>query len=380
MKVKASFFFAIIIVLSSFLAACGNQQEDASETNENEEETSNETLDIFTTIFPLEDFTKKIGGDYVNVTNVVPVGGDAHTFEPTPQTMVDIAESDAFFYNGIGMEGFADAVIDSVGEELLVVKASEGIDLIAYDHDHGHEHEEQGHEEDHDHGHEHEEQGHEEDHDHGHEHEEHSHEEDHDHGHEHEDQGHEEEHNHEGDDGHNHDHGDGDPHIWLDPILSIQVAENIKDALVELLPEAAEEFQANFEVVKEELEGLDQEFQEMVDEASKNTFIVSHAGFGYWEERYGLQQMGITGLSPTNEPSAKQLEGIIDFANDNNINYILFEQNITTQVAEVVQEEVGAEALDLHNLEALVQEDIDNDEDYFSLMRSNIESLRTALQ
>lgn len=58
----------------------------------------------------------------------------------------------------------------------------------------------------------------------------------------------------------------------------------------------------------------------------------------------------------------------------------MFEQNITPKVAEVVKDEVGAEPLYLHNLEALVQEDIDNGEDYYSLMRKNIEALRTALQ
>jgi zinc transport system substrate-binding protein len=67
-------------------------------------------------------------------------------------------------------------------------------------------------------------------------------------------------------------------------------------------------------------------------------------------------------------------------ANENELEYVLFEQNIPAKVADVVKDEVGAEALYLHNLEALVAEDMENGEDYFSLMRRNIEALGTALQ
>ncbi|WP_368503874.1 zinc ABC transporter substrate-binding protein [Alkalihalophilus sp. As8PL] len=401
MNFKSS-LFAIMLVLSSFLAACGGQDEaeESSETEVTEEESS-ETLELYTTIFPLEDFANKIGGEYVNVTNMVPVGADAHTFEPTARQMIEVAEGDAFIYNGAGLEGFVDALINTVeNEDVAIVQASEGIELIDFDQDsahgheeHDHEHEEHGHEEDEheheEHGHEedeheHEEHGHEED---EHEHEEHGHEEDEheheEHGHEeddhdHEEQGHDdEEHNHDHD--HAHDH-DEDPHVWLDPIHSITLAENIKATLIELMPEQEEYFTTNFNQVKEDLEALDNEFQAMADEANKDTFLVSHAGYGYWEERYGLKQVGISGLSPTNEPSQRQLQDIIHFANEYEINYVLFEQNITPKVAQVVQDEVGAEALYLHNLEALVEEDVQNGEDYFSLMTKNIETLRTALQ
>ncbi|WP_096201173.1 metal ABC transporter solute-binding protein, Zn/Mn family [Bacillus sp. FJAT-45350] len=418
MKIKAS-LFAIMLVLSTFLAACGGQEEVQEDTSAHEIEEV-EALELFTTIFPLEDFANKIGGEFVNVTNLVPVGADAHTFEPTAREMIEVAEGDIFIYNGAGMEGFADALIETISnEDVLIVKATEGIELIDYDHDHGHDHDDHGHEHD-DHGHDHDDHGHEHD-DHGHDHDDHGHEHD-DHGHDHDDHGHEhddhghdhddhghehddhghdhddhghehddhghdhDDHGHEHDDhGHDHDdhhhhHGDEDPHVWLDPILSIQLAENVKNALVQLMPEQQEFFEANFKDVKAELEAIDVEFRTMVEEVENNTFIVSHAGFGYWAERYGLYQIGIAGLSPTNEPTQKQLQDIIHLAEENGIQHILFEQNITPKVAEVVQDEIGAEALYIHNLEALVQQDIDNNEDYFSLMRKNIESLRIALQ
>ncbi|WP_100404734.1 metal ABC transporter solute-binding protein, Zn/Mn family [Bacillus solitudinis] len=336
---KLSFnLFAMILVLSALLAACGGQgevTEDVDTENQDEgiqEET--ERLELFTTIFPLEDFASKIGGDFVHVTNLVPVGADAHTFEPTARQMIEIVEGDAFIYNGAGLEGFVDAIINTVtAEDVLIVQASEGTELLETHDEHANE-EEDAHAAD-------------------------------DHAHEEDDNA--------------HDH-DKDPHIWLDPILSITIAENIKNTLVQLMPEQEQYFTANFEEVKSELEAVNLEFQEMVSEASKDTFLVSHEGYGYWEERYGIHQRGIAGLSPTNEPSQRQLQEVIEFAHEYEIEYILFEQNVTPNIAEIVKGEVGAEVVYIHNLEALVQEDIDNDEDYFSLMRRNIESLRMALQ
>ncbi len=391
MKTK-SIFIAMMLVVFTFLVGCNsdNQASDGSEK-----------LTVYTTIFPLEDFTKKIGGDHVDVKSVFPAGADAHTFEPSTKTMSEMASADAFIYSGVGAEGFADkakGVLEN--EDVAIVAAGDGIELRgeeehnhehedeAHEEEHDHEHEEEAHEEEHDH--EHEEEAHEEEHDHehveeaheeehAHEHEVEAHEEEHDH--EHEDETHEEEHDHEHEeDGHEgHDHSDGDPHVWLDPTLSITLAENVKNALVELKPEAKEDFEANFETVKADLEKLDTEFKETVDSAKTNKILVSHAAYGYWENRYGLEQISVTGLSPTQEPSQKQLTEIINTAKENEIQYVIFDQNISGKIAEVVKDEIKAEALVMHNLEAATEEDVKNEEDYFSLMRQNLETLKKAL-
>ncbi|MBP3952281.1 metal ABC transporter solute-binding protein, Zn/Mn family [Bacillus suaedae] len=379
----------ILLVVSAFLAACGSSEVEES-TPAEEANTDVEQLQLYTTIYPLEDFATKIGGEFVNVTNLVPVGSDAHTFEPTAKEMIEVAEGDAFIYNGAGLEGFADAVIATLeNEDVAVVEASEGISLLdsesVEEEAHAHEEEEaHAHEEEEAHAHEEEEaHAHEEEEAHAHEEEEaHAHEEEEAHAHEEEEaHAHEEEeaHAHEEEEAHAHSH-DEDPHLWIDPILAITLAENIKNALVELMPEQEQTFTDNFNSLKADLEALDADFQAMVDASSKKTFLVSHAGYGYWEERYGLEQIGISGMSPTEEPSQKQLEEIINYAQEYDLNYVMLEQNIPTKLAEVVQEEVGAETLYLHNLEALVEEDVSNNEDYFSLMRKNIEALEMALK
>ncbi len=420
MKTK-SIFITMMLVVFTFLVGCNsdNQASDGSEK-----------LKVYTTIFPLEDFTKKIGGDHVEVKSIFPPGADAHTFEPSTKTMSEMASADVFIYSGVGVEGFADkakGVLEN--EDVTIVAAGDGIELRGEDDDHDHDHDEEAHDDDHDHDHEHEEEAHGDDHDHeheeeahgddhdheheeeahgddhDHEHEEEAHGDDHDHeheeeahgddhDHEHEEEAHNDDHDHEheeeahGDDhdheheedGHEgHDHSDGDPHVWLDPTLSITLAENIKNALVELKPEAKEDFEANFETLKADLEELDAEFKETVETANTNKILVSHAAYGYWENRYGLEQISVTGLSPTQEPSQKQLTEIINTAKENEIKYVIFDQNISGKIAEVVKNEIKAEALVLHNLEAVTEEDVKNDEDYFSLMRQNLETLKKAL-
>ena len=71
-------------------------------------------LKIYTTLYPLEDFANKIGGEYVEVESIMPSGADAHTFEPTTKKMMMIAEADTFIYNGLGMEPFAEKMAEAL--------------------------------------------------------------------------------------------------------------------------------------------------------------------------------------------------------------------------------------------------------------------------
>jgi zinc transport system substrate-binding protein len=335
-------FKKFVGVLSLFtvifaLAACGEEATNSSES-EKESQESNEELKIFTTVYPFQFFAEQIAGNQASVESILPPGSDPHTYEPTTKEIVEIAESDAFIYNGAGLESYAKQISESIqSEDVKILEASKGIDLE--EHVHNHEGEEDSHESEHTH----EEEGSQED--------EHA--------------------------GHN--HGDQDPHVWLDPIRSIQLAEHIKDILVELKPEQEEVFNKNFEELKGKLENLDQEFHTQLESLPRNKIIVSHAAFGYWEKAYGIEQVAVSGLSPTNEPSQKEVQTIIETAEKHGLNHVFFEQNVTPKVADVVRKEIDAEALRIHNLSVLTEEDIKNNEDYFTLMQHNLEELTKAL-
>ncbi|WP_044747098.1 metal ABC transporter substrate-binding protein [Bacillus alveayuensis] len=324
MKKKLSLLLAFWFITMMSIVGCSSNTASNGEKAENSKE---DQLIIYTTIFPLQYFTKKIGGDHVLVESVFPPNADAHTYEPTTKQMVKMAEADLFIYTGIGLEGFAEKAHETLEtENVKVIKSGDGIELIkSKDED--------------------------------------------EHADKHEDE-HTDEHTH---------HDDLDPHVWLDPVLAVQLAENIKNALVELKPEAKKDFEENFEQLKEQLNDLDQQFKDVVQNAERSEIVVSHAAYGYWENRYGIQQIYISGLSPTSEPSQKELAEIIEFAKKHNIKYVIFEQNVSNNIANIVQSELGAEALTLHNLESITEEEMKNGEDYFSLMKQNLETLKKAL-
>lgn len=313
---------ALALLLGTVLAGCAGNDQNAEKDGK---------LKVYTTIFPVQDFTKKIGGDAVEVESVYPANTDAHTFEPTTKEMVDMAEADAFIYSGVGLEGFAEKATEALQtEKVKIIKAGEGIELTDSSHE---EHaDEEGNVE-------------------------------------HADEETPEEHN----------LDDKDPHIWLDPMLSIQIAENIKNGLSELDPESKKEFEKNFQALKADLEALDADYKETIDAAGKKEILVSHSAYGYWEDRYGIEQISVLGISPTQEPSQKQLQSIIETAKEHNMKYIIFENNVNSKISDIVQSEIDAESLTLFNLESISEEDAKNNEDYFSLMKRNLEVLRMAL-
>ncbi|OPX01779.1 metal ABC transporter substrate-binding protein [Geobacillus proteiniphilus] len=325
---------ATSIILSFLLATNALLYGCQSKPETKEAQTSNDQLTIYTTVYPLEDFTKKIGGDAVNVKSVYPPGVEAHTFEPTTKTVQQIADADAFIYIGHGMEPFAEQLQETLkNEHVRFLVATNGIELL-----------ESNHEQEHAHG-----------------------------------EGHKDEHGEKHEEEHGHEHGDKDPHVWLDPIRSIAIAENIRDLLIELKPEKKDMFMQNFETLKMKLERLDEQFRSTVEKAPKKEMLVSHQAYGYWEDRYGIKQLSVSGLSPSNEPSQKELAQLIETAKQHHIRYVIFEQNVHPKTAEVIQNEIGAKPLRLHNLESLTDEDRKAHKDYFALMAENLRVLQKAL-
>ncbi|MDE3840002.1 adhesin [Bacillus methanolicus] len=341
---KLIVLISLLLPMSLLLSACGNEADSTNKKNDSK-------LTVYTTIYPLAYFTERIGGDYVSVDSIYPAGADEHTFEPSQKDMMKLADADLFIYVGLNLEGFVNKAKDILkNEDVSLVAAGEH---ITFDESKAAEGEEETHA--------------------GEEHateEEHSHEDEH---------SHEEGDSHEGghDDGHH--HGDIDPHVWLDPLYAKQLAEEIKNALSEKLPEQKSVFEKNYTELAKELDELHHDFEDTIHSAKHHEIIVSHAAYGYWEKRYGLEQISISGLSTTNEPSQKELEEIIAVAKEHDLKYVLVEQNFNSKLSETVKKEVGGKALTLHNLATLTDEDIKNNKTYFTIMKQNIETLDKAL-
>ncbi|GAA0588956.1 metal ABC transporter substrate-binding protein [Virgibacillus siamensis] len=282
-------------------------------------QSDNAHLTVYTSIYPIQYAVERIGGDTVDAESVYPPGVDAHTYEPTTREMTDIADANAFIYLGAGMEGFAESAADALGsQDVNLIELGTQQELFHKDSHHEHNH-------------------------------------------------------HEG-----HQHGDKDPHIWLDPTRMLDMAGIVKGKLIDMNPENKQVYINNFNKLKKDLLALDKQFKQTLKDKENKKILVAHAAYGYWEERYGIEQIAISGLSSSEEPSQKELTQIIDTAKKHNMRYVIFEQNGADQVSKIIQEQLGLEALHIHNLSVLTQENIDDGEDYLSLMKHNIKVLDKA--
>lgn len=171
---------------------------------------------------------------------------------------------------------------------------------------------------------------------------------------------------------------DIDPHIWLDPLRMNKMADVLLEELIELAPEFEAEFDENLRVFKEKMITLDQDYENTLKNKHNKQILVTHAAYGYWERSYNIEQLSISGLSTSDEPSQKQLANIARLAKVQQINYVIYGQNDGNKTAEIIQEHIGADKLTLHNLEVLTDEDIESDADYLSLMEDNLAVLDKA--
>lgn len=336
-------YFTTLALSALFLTACSNPTPDSTQIPTPELEAEANELRVISTFYPIYDLTTKIAGSEVQVENLVPPGIEPHDYEPTPREIQKIYDADLLVYNGAGVDAWVDNLLtDLEKNNVTVLNMSETVTLLDAEE---HEEVEGEHEESH------EEEGHED-----------------------EGGGHEDE---EG-----HDHGDlvHDPHFWLDPVLVQSQATAIRDTLVKLKPEAGPIFTANTEAVLKKLVVLDQTYQLGLQSCLQKQAIVTHNAFRYLEKRYDIDLLPISGLSPEEEPSARTLAQLADLSKKNNIKYVFFETLASPQLAETLANEIGAQTLVLNPLEGLTQEEQARGEDYFSVMESNLNHLKTALE
>ncbi|MCD9198525.1 metal ABC transporter substrate-binding protein [Aeromicrobium wangtongii] len=179
---------------------------------------------------------------------------------------------------------------------------------------------------------------------------------------------------HHADDGH--DHGDADPHTWLDPRTMIALTEAVQAELSSIDPEHAADYRANADQLVDELTALDEDFSAGLRGCRTRTIVTSHAAFQYLAARYGLEQVAIAGLDPTNEPSPSQLGDISRLVRAEKITTIFTEELVSPAIANTIAKETGATTATLDPIEGL--SDQTKDETYLTLMRRNLDTLKKA--
>lgn len=320
-----------LLVSLLVLAACSQSQSVDQSQNDQAEITSPEKV-IVTSFYPLEYLAKSIAGDKFEVLNITQ-GKDPHSYNLTPKDIQVLQDADLFVFQGAGLESWAEDI--AVSRVLPSFEVAESIELNpTEDHD--------NHEDDN--------------------------EEEHNHTHEEESDEHENEHEHE--------HGEFDPHSWLDPILFSETAQKLASEVTNLDPENSSYYQENLNLLTLELSNLDNQYQDSLSVCQNKEAISSHDAFSYLEARYNFELHPISGLSPQNEPSSKQLQELIDIANTDGITHILEEEFNNQSFAQTIQSETGLQVLTVNTLESSPTAE----KDYIQIMQDNLQSFQQAFQ
>ena len=279
--------------------------------------TSEDGVQVATAFYPLQYVAERVAGDHASVDNLTSPGGEPHDLELTPQETADVANADLVMFE----HGFQPAVDDAVETNATgeLLDAADVLDLRPADEDHA-------------------------------EHEEHA-------------------------DDDEHDHGDLDPHFWLDPLLMADLGDEVADRLAEIDPDHADDYAANAASLRSDLEDLDAAYADGLADCARDTVVVSHDAFGYLD-RYGLHFEPIAGLSPGAEPTPADLARLQDLVRDEGITTIFSEALVSPRAAEQLARDTGVRTAVLDPIEGLSDETAD--EDYLSLMRSNLTKLEEA--
>ncbi|MBG6099999.1 metal ABC transporter substrate-binding protein [Micromonospora vinacea] len=274
-------------------------------------------VDVVAAFYPLQFLAERIGGDAVRVTNLAKPGAEPHDLELNPSQVGQVSDAELIVY----LKGFQPAVDDAVAQNggdraFDVTTVQPLLDASAGGHDH------------------------------------------------------------EGEEGHAEESGGKDPHVWLDPSRLAGIGDQLAQRLGKADPDHAADYTARATALRADLTTLDGEFKNGLATCQRREIVTSHAAFGYLADRYQLDQVGITGLSPDVEPSPQRLAHVIEEAKEHQASTIFFETLVSPKVAETIAGQVGAKTAVLDPIEGLAA---GSNGDYLSVMRTNLRTLQTAL-
>lgn len=170
-----------------------------------------------------------------------------------------------------------------------------------------------------------------------------------------------------------------DPHFWLDPVHAIDLVKDISERIIEIDEHNKEFYLENTQKYIGELNKLDQDFQVGLENCSQRKIVVSHDAFEYLGDRYDIEIINISGITPEEEPSAMKLAEISDKVKEYNIKYIFYETLVSPNLANTIAQETGTETLVLNPVEGLSEDDVQAGENYLSIMRNNLNNLKLAM-
>ena len=287
-----------------------------------EESETKSVLTIAVGIVPEAAFVRAVAGDLVSVVTLVPPGYSPANYQPTATEMQALSDAEIYFTLQMPTEqANILPIVSDFNEDIKIVDLREAVAAVYPLRSTGGDEEEEHDEEEHD-----------------------------------EDEDHED-----------HDHGSVDPHLWLSPKRAIVMVQTIADELSAIDEANSETYQANAADYVAQLEALDTEIQEITAILSNTSFLIYHAAYGYFADDYGLTMIAIE--IEGKQATAAELQGVIDYARENNITTVFYQDEFDDSQAATVAEEIGGA---VQNVAPLSMDYIQGLEDFVSaLAQSN---------
>lgn len=267
----------LLLFLTSILYGCQVQSQETT----SQEMSSQVTVSIL----PQAYFIERISGGRIAVNVMVGPGEEAHTYEPKPEQMRALAESQVFFTIGLEYEAVWVPRFLDINPNLTFIDLAKGIERIPLSSDHDHHEEEENNDDEVEEG--------------------------------------------------------LDPHVWLSPENGRIIAKNTLDALSDLMPDSSEIFQENYDLLVADIESVDNRINDSLKNLDGRNFMVFHPAWGYFAEHYNLEQLPVQ--IGGQDPSASELASLIEIAQKEKIKVIFIQPSFNTASAEAIAQEIGAE-------------------------------------
>lgn len=281
--------------------------------------TKKEKINVVTTLFPIYDFAKRIGGKYSEVLMLLPPGVEAHHYEPTPSDIFKVTNAELFIYTSKNMEVWVKKFLNLKSKN--IIEAAADINIIKTQES-------------------------------------------------------------EKEDKHSeHKHNDIDPHVWLDFENCKKIAFNILNGYLTVKPEKKDYFIKNYEELIKELDELDKKYQKTLSKCRIKTIIYAgHAAFGYLATRYGLKQISpYPGFSMESEPTPDKIVNVIETIKTLNTKYIFYEKMTNNKIAQILAKETKVELIELNPAHNVTLEEFKKGITFVDIVNKNLENLKKGL-
>jgi zinc transport system substrate-binding protein len=245
--------------------------------------TSTSKLQLVASFYPLSFFSQEIGGEHVQVTQLVPSNTEIHTWEPSASDISSTDDADIIVYNGAGADHWMeDELLPALSNAKTRVRVdtTSGLPLLLAA---------------------------------------------------------------ENSQENNTEHGLYDPHTWVSPYMAKLQAEKIYNALVQEDPAHKSYYTDNWSKLKSTLEQIDANYTATLSAKQKNMIFVSHEAFGYLAHRYGFEERGVIGLSADEQPSAATIASILNLMIEHETYVVYIDPVYSDKYAQTLKNELEAQ-------------------------------------